>query len=315
MKIEFHPNLVEPAVFLSARTDGRRQRQWRRATDHLYDSPAGPEREKVFQQAHARLFERFELGAPLLALLDERPAIGRGVAVCRVQPAPGRRRESVELMVKAEMDASDPAACALLIKIRPESLIQIEIVRDPMRRDLMQIHDMLDPRFGYRRETLEGQPARQNLIRDRYHVLWEISVMGRLTREGKTGDPEMLRLRADVDRIFAHAEPEAREALFSRFQTDGLLTYDELMDVAQGHGGLGDPSGGEPETSAAQPGAPCPLCAFPTFDWFDFGPDPKGPLVSEIAASHPGWRPDRGACRQCAELYAASLPAIAHAAP
>ena len=54
------------------------------------------------------------------------------------------------------------------------------------RHELMHIHDMLDPTFGYDPDTRVGQnPGEETLILHRYRMLWNISVDSRLTVMGK----------------------------------------------------------------------------------------------------------------------------------
>ncbi len=55
---------------------------------------------------------------------------------------------------------------------------------------------------------------------------------------------------------------------------------------------------------ASGPGSDCPLCGFPTFDWFDFNGGTEIDPIRAIERRHPDWTPTSGACRQCAELYA-----------
>src|SRR3970282_2499969 len=62
-------------------------------------------------------------------------------------------------------------------------------------------------------------------------------------------------------------------------------------------GWAAEPEGG----SAPPPGAPCPLCGFPTYAWapaIDF-------LVEQlIQEDFPAWRRRDGACARCVEGYA-----------
>ncbi|MBI1784711.1 hypothetical protein HYR69_06160 [Candidatus Sumerlaeota bacterium] len=52
-------------------------------------------------------------------------------------------------------------------------------------------------------------------------------------------------------------------------------------------------------------GAPCPLCGFTTYAWYDFAGKDGADLAHLIAEDKSSWRAKRGACRQCAELYRA----------
>ena len=60
---------------------------------------------------------------------------------------------------------------------------------------------MLDPAFEYCREEIDGLPSRQNLIRDRYRVLWDIYIEARLIHMGLGDAFQLTQLR----RMFARA--------------------------------------------------------------------------------------------------------------
>jgi hypothetical protein len=51
-----------------------------------------------------------------------------------------------------------------------------------------------------------------------------------------------------------------------------------------------------------RPGAPCPLCGFPTFAWAaETGL--AGPTASAIRSEFPLWTIAQGACARCADIY------------
>jgi hypothetical protein len=57
------------------------------------------------------------------------------------------------------------------------------------------------------------------------------------------------------------------------------------------------------------PGAPCPVCAFPTHAWR------AGAVAEEIARAiredAPAWSPESGLCERCADVYELRTGAVA----
>ncbi len=99
-----------------------------------------------------------------------------------------------------------------------------------MRRELLHVADMLDERFGYVREGFTGDASRQNLQRDRYHVLWNVYVEGRLGRKRLGAESEKERCRRAFDRAFG-VEQENSKAFDRVFHAESL-THRQLMNWA-----------------------------------------------------------------------------------
>jgi hypothetical protein len=89
---------------------------------------------------------------------------------------------------------------------------------------------MLDPHFGYRSALPSGvpDPARDHLLRERYRVVWDVTVDGRLTRRC-WAHAEM---RAARLREFAQAFPDLggrMEQEFVRWFDAPRVTHDEIV--------------------------------------------------------------------------------------
>lgn len=295
--IEYEPRLVEEAVFVAVR--GRPvEREFRRERDRLYDVPDPEEREAGFRALHAAWFERLGLGQGIDRALQEQPSVTACVGRCLVACAPARRDEGAELFVASASGTGLPPR-VVVIRLRPETLATRERLRLLLRRELLHIADMLDPRFGYE-PRFHGSavgPARERLLLDRYRVLWEAFVDGRLVRRGWA--PAAIRAERLTD--FARAFEvlgERMGAAFERFFDGVSATHAELAAfAADPEGPLGGARGG-PRT-----GERCPLCGFPTTA---FEPDPDRlpqEVRQRIRASFPAWDPADGLCRQCGDLY------------
>ena len=100
-------------------------------------------------------------------------------------------------------------------------------------RELLYAEDMLAPSFGYRPKLAldpELEPARVELVRDRFRVLWEARVAGRAERRsGREADASAPRR---FRRAFAPLGDEATFELYALARTGALATFDELVEHA-----------------------------------------------------------------------------------
>lgn len=274
----------------------------------------GSEREKLFRQGYLAVFAELGLEAPLIRLVREHPILGEQIGRCIARRAPRVKDETAELLVKRDVEQPTPADRTLRVRISPTSFISPDQFEPRMRREIFHIADMVDDGFAYRREQIEGLPPRQNLIRDRYRVLWEITIEGRLTRRA-LGDPgHGDSLHKAVRKVFGIEEESLARDTFKKFFGLEKPTHAELFEFARSGAGENRTQDGEDVSTGGSPGAPCPLCGFPTFDWFAFPATPDPAVLASIMNSHPQWSLGHGACRQCAEIYAARSAPIRSAA-
>jgi hypothetical protein len=226
MRIEYDPGLVERTIFLIARRDSAFESELHAMVDPLYAMAQGSAREAAFQKVHASLFVRFGMPGILEQLLDEQPLIAESVERCIIREAIRRTSESAELFIRANPPQKEKT---LMIQVAASSLVEPSNLHSFLRRELLHIADMLDPRFEYRLERFEGTPARQNLARDRYRLLWNIYVEGRLHRSGLGEERIVTRLRETFARLFNwDTNPSARLAFDSIIDAPSL-THPQLM--------------------------------------------------------------------------------------
>lgn len=312
MTIEYDQALIEQATFLAARRDQRLERELHEAIDPLYEISDEETRRRAFEPAFARFFSKLGLDRIVIDLIAERPLISQHVGRCVVREAPRAKVESAELFVRRAGTGSSASGRTLVIQACPQSLVDSERFALRMRRELLHVADMLDEHFGYTPDTVApGAPgARQSLLRDRYRILWDIYVEGRLSREG-LGDKSMAtNVRRSLHHVFATYDPQAVHAVFDKLFDTPTLTHDDLLAWARSPESLFPAcvaSAGAAAQAKISPGQPCPLCGFPTHDWFDFGPDTDGTVINAIQRNHAGWSSHDGACRQCAEMCAAAV--------
>jgi hypothetical protein len=223
------------------------------------------------------------------------PTVLAKVGHCLVAGAPEKKLEGTELFVSADTKTEKPAACILL---RPESLLDGARLLAFLRHELMHLVDMLDPAFGYEPAlpAAEGGPTHDLLLKERYRVLWDTTIDGRMARRGWA--PQSA--RADRLQEFVRAFPmlgvEA-EQLFKIFFDQDAHTHRELVAFAtDSRTGFRD---------AAAPGSRCPLCGFPTYDFAPEAEKLPEKILAAIADDFPAWLPAHGLCGQCADLYRA----------
>lgn len=188
LRIDYDAGLVEAAVLLAerglARADAVRFRAQR---DRIYESGEGDEREARFEELHGRFFVQLGLDRPLHVALADHPGMLRRVGGCRALRAIARHDEGADLVDDLAPDL-DPGRRlpVLVLRLRPESLVDPVRLGPFLRRELRHVADMLDPGFGYERElpTNDHDPARANRLRERYRAVWAVSVDGRLGDRG-----------------------------------------------------------------------------------------------------------------------------------
>jgi hypothetical protein len=158
---------------------------------------------------------------------------------------------------------------------------------------------MLDPAYRYE-TTLPSTgigPAYDQLLTNRYRLLWDIAIEGRMLRRG--WNPPTV--RAKYLAYFREAFPALQDQtdnLFATFFEREAHTHGELVAFALNP---------RATSSAAEPSAGnrCPLCGFPTHS---FEPNPElleGYTLAAIRQDFPHWQASSGICRQCADLYRA----------
>ena len=296
--LRYEPRFLEDCVFLAARGHVQ-EKLYHRERNRVYEIAEPEERERAFHNLDTGWFMRLSLADPIEKAVSEQPFLSSSVGHCLVARAPGKKEEGAELFVPPKELAGKrekPTACILL---QPQSLLDPARLLTFLRHELLHIADMLDPSFGYEPAlpAAEGGPTHDRLLKDRYGVLWDATIDGRMARRGWVPAA----LRAERLAEFSHAFPmlgRQTEQLFSHFFDWESHTHAELVAFAcHPRAALQDPA---PGPSA---GSRCALCGFPTYS---FEPEPDrlpAEVIARINQDFPRWRPADGLCTQCAEIY------------
>jgi len=297
-RIEYQPQLVEEAVLraIDGHTDGNIFRKERNDLYRMQDEKA---REEAFQTLHQCWFEHIGLHEPLKEVLSCWPILRTDTHRCLLVKAPSKKEVGAELFV-AENHAggSEGEIRSIVIRLTAELLIQSEQGIHFLRRELLHVVDMLAPKFGYESNLPKSDigPTYDRLLQERYRILWDLTIDGRLQR--------MNFLPASVKdrhwKIFKNTFPgpgQDLERVFNFFfgnvspKHQDLLSFSLAPETWFIHGNLESKSKGI-----------CPLCHFPSH----YLMDAKGlsvAIIDEIKKEHTNWSTAQPICQQCCDLY------------
>jgi len=259
--------------------------------ERLYELSDPDARHEAFCKFNLSWFKKWNFHQRLLAPLEHFPRITsllQRLAFCKaIRPTD----EGAELYVNSCMEKT------AIISLQTERFEPNNMLEAFLYHELQHLDDMLNPAFGYKPElpvTIQFR-VHQKLIRERYRLLWNISIHGRLCHAGKPSLHSLDSYRMELDRLFSFWPADKRQAVMQKFLSDLTPCHDELLNYAR------DPAGFK-DVYHPMPGSPCPLCGFPTHDWSDIGALDSG-LVASIKSDFPTWEPSQGLCRQCLEIY------------
>lgn len=232
LAIEYEQSLVETTVFLTTRANETLECELHLAIDPLYEILDEELRQREFVTVFRDYFAKLKLDHAIGNLIAERPLIARHVDQCIVREAARKKDESAELFVR-EIKNSGTKYRTLVIQVCPGSLIDSKRLDVQMRRELLHVSDMLDECFDYEYETFSGPLSLQNLQRDRYRVLWDTYVEGRLHREKLGVQKEKSRLQQSFERVFTNCSPTPDERMFHEVFNASSLTHEILIKWAR----------------------------------------------------------------------------------
>lgn len=304
MDQRYDEDFVEAAAFLCA--SGRRLgapplqvTRFHRDRGQAYGILDPDERNAAFFRVHFDWFREWGLERLLTCALDEMTGLRESLDSLAFRKARGKNEEGAELYVqKAETGGgSKPARRNAVVALRMERMARDETLLPFLRHEFMHLNDMVSPAFGYApRLDLPGQnSAQQRLTRDRYRLLWDITIDGRLMHANRPTTSTCEQHRANFDQGFNFWPAPRREEVFDSLWTAVEPRHADLLALAS------DPRAVR-EQRQPLPGAPCPLCGFATFAWAA-AKLLAGDAGKAIACEFPNWSSDQGACQRCVEVY------------
>lgn len=299
MQLRYDEDFIEAAAFLC--TSGQRKSvpslqiaRFHREREKLYAILDPDERNTAFFNLHLDWFREWGLEKLITDLLKEFPLLPEKLSVLAVRKTRNKNDDGAELYV------NETGQRSAILALRPDSFERDAALRDYVRHEFTHLSDMLDPAFGYAPTLdLPGlNGAQMRLARERYRLLWDITIDGRLAAAG----------RAPIQPREQHAAAFARGYSFwpNDRQTESFesLWHDAAPNHANFLALIADPRGLR-DAHRPAPGASCPLCDFPTFIWAD-SETLRPEIVARVTAEFPTWSPEQGLCGRCLETYQAA---------
>jgi hypothetical protein len=315
MQLHYDEDLIESAVFVCV--SGRRPEipslqinRFHREREKLYGLLDPDERNAAFFHLHLTWFREWNLERALTDRLDEYPALRASLRVMAFRRATRRNEEGAELYVNPETGRHG------VLALRAERFAFPVALETFLRHEFMHLHDMVDGAFGYSPQLREANrnAMQQRLTRERYRLLWDITIDGRLAAASEVSrrshnffhladpppqvggyGPVREGHRSAFDCVFGFWPQAKRDEVFDSLWQTRRPRHAELMALAS------DPRDLK-SASAQTPGAPCPLCGFATFDWTDTSGLGER-VTAAIQTEFPHWTADQGACGRCVEIY------------
>ena len=297
--LRFDGVLVEKAVLGRMRELSLHlQAPFHRDREPIYEISDLDEREAAFRRVHGRYFEQLGLGAPFQRALIERPSVVSGTGRCHILPATSRTEEYADLLVSRARPGGESAPTrTLAVRVRPEALLHPASLLRFLRPELLHIADMLDPDFGYHKDLppTELGPSFENLLRDRYRILWRTTVDGRLYREGFSTEETKGARRREFARTFRMLGDRLDEGFRVWFERPRPRHAAMIAFARNPRCDGGVKPGGWTGF--------CPVCRLPTAEPAPGSDRLPAEVARRIREAHPGWRTEQGVCFQCAYLY------------
>jgi hypothetical protein len=307
MKLLFDEDLVEAVVFLCA--SGRRKgapslqiRRFHSSREKLYSILDADERNAAFFQLHLDWFREWQVEEFLRSITGSFSLLD-SLSGLAFRKARGKNEEGAELFVNAEQQGNG------IVAIRAERFENDDALRRFLNHELMHVSDMVDPMFAYSPDLALTGAARANerLVRERYRLLWDVTIDGRLHQRELATEATRERRWTEFDCAFGFWPEDKRFATFDSLWLGTQPRHSALLALAA------DPR----DLRAVHeplPGAPCPLCGFSTFEWASASA--LTPQISEaIRGEFPHWIAVDGACARCAEVYKAVSRLVRSADP
>lgn len=300
MQLRYDEDFIEAAAFLC--TSGRRKgvpalqiTRFHREREKLYGILDPDERNTAFFNLHLDWFREWGLEKLLTDLLKEFPLLSEKLSVLAVRKTRGKKDDE-----GAELYVNEAGQCSAILALRPEAFERDVALRDYVRHEFTHLSDMLNPAFGYAPTLdLPGlNGAQQRLARERYRLLWDITIDGRLVAAGHMPIAGHEQHASAFARGYSFWPAERQAETFDSLWQNAAPCHAEFLAL------IADPRGLR-EAHRPAPGGSCPLCDFPTFAWADAGALLPG-ITARVVAEFPAWTPGQGLCGRCLETYQAA---------
>lgn len=296
--IEYQPQLVEETV-LRAIVGHAEERIFRRERDAIYCLGDEEAREEAFQTLHQHWFEHIGLHEVIEGVFTHWPILKTHTHRCLLVKASGKKEIGAELFVAEDNSGQkENGIRSIVIQLTPELLIQSAPLLDFLRHELLHIIDMLDPEFGYNPSLPKSEigPTYDRLLQERYRILWDLTIDGRLRRKNFLPASAEKKHWQIFKKTFSGPSNELK-SIFALFFDNTAPRHQELVSFA-----LTPENWFSRANLESEPKGICPLCHFPSYQLLEAKSLPSN-VLHEISKEHTHWNPAQRICQQCADLY------------
>jgi hypothetical protein len=294
MNLLFDEDLVEAVTFLCA--SGKRKdipslqvRRFHAERERLYAILDPDQRHAAFFRLHLSWFREWGRATFLADAVSRFSILAVQLDVMAFRKARQQSEEGAELYVNSEDGHHG------IIALRPERFANDAALECFLNHELLHLSDMVDPSFDYSPDVFQpGQTAsQQRLMRERYRLLWDVTIDGRLIRAGRQTIAGLEQRRNEFDQAYRFLPGDRRIRTFGMLWSARSPRHSDLVSLAS------DPRHLDEGQVA---GAPCPLCGFATFEWANLQ-TLKPETLARIQKQFPRWTGRKGACERCVEIY------------
>lgn len=229
----FEPDFVENAVFLAMRKAEETGTmdpvmQWRNERNQIYSIRDDQDRDRVFKHLEMRWFTRLRLHSRFEALLGAFPIFQGHFLTIRIRQTFVFKDEGSELYIQRGRKTN-------LVKFQTVRLFEGDWLERFLCHEWLRLSDMLDPAFQYSPEApLSGRgELEDNLVRDRYRILWDLSISLRLRNRGSQPLVPIYRQKALLTRAFSGWTEEMRENILREITSQKYQTQSDLLEWAR----------------------------------------------------------------------------------
>lgn len=231
--VTFEPSFIEEAVYLAVKRaenlgDLNLVESFYQQRNRMYEETE-EERENSFQRFYDEQFSKLGLASLFEQIFTEFTCLNDPSLVVVIRREWNQRAEGAELFV-------DRGLKTVLVGIGTRRFLEPPILEAFLRHELMHISDMLDPEFRYEPDPELGgtHEIENNLIRDRFRILWDLYVSARIREKGFCELIPLERQRRNFDQAFSILDTDQREALFDTVLSGKQWTQQELLRFARG---------------------------------------------------------------------------------
>ncbi|MFQ5602727.1 MAG: hypothetical protein ACE5HS_05610 [bacterium] len=296
--VEYQPQLMEETVLLAV-AGNPQEAAFRTERDEIYSfDPVA--REAAFQTLHQKWFEIFGLHRPLQQVLADWPVLKAQTQRCLVVKAPTKKETFADLYVSGKRgETVQRGDRSILIQVLPEHFMHIESLLTFLRYELLHVVDMLDTDFGYEPALPRSETGAlyDRLLQERYRILWDSTIYGRLCNANLLSSDVRERQRQIFKKAFSGLIQDLDDTFDHLFENPSPKHQDLLALTILN---VIPPFAADSKNHRH---SICPLCRFPSFHLVLAANLLPKSVLSQIKSAHPKWAATEPICQQCLDLY------------